>query len=79
MNIEQNGMTARILKSIFSYQNAEEVKVLVSFIEIYKDQAFDLLAENRQDALYNKGKFTVKYLVQILSWVQRKNVTISIH
>lgn len=56
VNPEHSGMTARVLQSIFSYQNAEQVKVLISFIEIYNEQAFDLLAENQQEPFYNKGK-----------------------
>lgn len=49
-------MTARVLKSIFSYQKAEQIKVLISFIEIYNEQAFDLLDESQQEPFYNKGK-----------------------
>lgn len=56
-------MTARVLQSIFSYQNAEEVKVLISFIEIYNEQAFDLLTENEQEARYNKGIHESSYLM----------------
>lgn len=53
-------MTARVLKSIFSYQHAEQVKVLISFIEIYNEQAFDLLAKSQQEPFYSKGKIRVK-------------------
>lgn len=47
-------MTARILDSVFSH--AEPVKVSISFIEIYNDQAFDLLSENAQVPFYKKGR-----------------------
>lgn len=47
-------MTARILDSVFSH--TKPVKVSISFIEIYNDQAFDLLSENAQVPFYKKGK-----------------------
>lgn len=55
MNSEDdNGMTARILDSVFSHE--KQIEVSISFIEIYNDQAFDLLSENAQDPFYKKGK-----------------------
>lgn len=50
-------MTARILSEIFSYQNAIRVKVLISFVEVYIDQAFDLLGEKPQEPFFKKGTF----------------------
>lgn len=49
-------MTARVLQSIFAYQNAEDVKVTISLIEIYNKQAFDLLIDSQQNVLHNIGK-----------------------
>lgn len=46
-------MTARILDSIFSH--TKQIKVSISFIEIYNDQAFDLLSENAQEPYFKKG------------------------
>lgn len=63
-------MTARVLQSIFSYENAEQVKVLISFIEIYNEQAYDLLAENQQEPFYNKGKYTFRFV-----WRRNTNST----
>lgn len=47
-------MTARILDSVFSH--SKPVDVSISFIEIYNDQAFDLLSKNTQVPFYKKGK-----------------------
>lgn len=62
---EHHGMTARVLQSIFSYRNAEQVKVLISFIEIYKEQAFDLLAESQQEPFYSKGLQTFPNILRL--------------
>lgn len=51
---ENNGMTARILDTVFSH--TKPIDVSISFIEIYNDQAFDLLSENAQVPYYKKGK-----------------------
>lgn len=48
-------MTARILDSVFSHP--KPIDVSISFIEIYNDQAFDLLGENTQVPFYKKGKW----------------------
>lgn len=49
-------MTARILDSVFSH--SKPIKVSISFIEIYNDQAFDLLSENAQVPFYKKGEYS---------------------
>lgn len=61
-------MTAHVLQSIFQYQHAEQVKVLISFIEIYNEQAFDLLAESQQEPFYSKGKARVESTLRILKY-----------
>lgn len=54
-NSEHDGMTARVLKYIFSYRSAD-VTVSFSFIEIYNEQAYDLNAESQREPYYRKGK-----------------------
>lgn len=52
VNTVNNGMTPRVLKSIFSHPNTP--KVSVSFIEVYNERAFDLLGQNPQEP-FKKG------------------------
>lgn len=47
-------MTARILDSVYSHE--KQIEVSISFIEIYNDQAFDLLNENAHQPFCKKGK-----------------------
>lgn len=46
----------RVIEDIFSRPNSEKMKVSLSFIEIYNEQAFDLLAEKPTEPLNVKGK-----------------------
>lgn len=68
-------MTARVLKAIFSYQNAGQVKVAISFLEVYNDRTYDLLGENPQLPL-KKGmlKCETKYhnLIQSIQFVDHR-------
>lgn len=55
MNSENNGMAPRVLDSIFSYEGAKRVEVSISFVEVYNDQAFDLLGPNPHLPFSKKG------------------------
>lgn len=57
-NSENDGMTMRVLKYIFSC--GKTVQTCISFIEIYNDQAFDLLGQHPQEAFYKKGTVTFR-------------------
>lgn len=46
----------RAIEDIFSRPNSDKMKVSLSFIEIYNEQAFDLLAEKPTEPLNVKGK-----------------------
>lgn len=55
VNPENNGVTPRVLNSLFSHQNAANIRMSVSFIEIYNSQAFDLLCANPQKPFFTKS------------------------
>lgn len=55
---ENNGITPRVLQCVFDIEGVHEKKILVSLIEIYNDQAFDLLGENSTEPFYTKGIIT---------------------
>lgn len=46
MNSENSGIAPRVLNAIFSCKNV--VKVAISFIQVYNEQAFDLLSDKPQ-------------------------------
>lgn len=48
-------MIMRALDSLFSRQNAEGIKMHVSFVEVYNNQAFDLLSDSPSVAFYTKN------------------------
>lgn len=60
VNSEYNGITPRVLSAIFSYQNAITRQVSASFVEVYNDQAFDLLTQNPQGPFISRGTRTYK-------------------
>lgn len=61
MDPGNSGMTARVLNAIFSYQNVGQVKVAISFLEVYNERIYDLLGDNQQQPV-KKGN---------LNWEQK--------
>lgn len=44
-----------MLNSLFTHENADKFQIEISFIEVYNDQAFDLLSSDQQKPFFEKG------------------------
>lgn len=55
MNQENNGIATRVLSSLFTHESKQKLKLFISFVEIYNEQAFDLLSMNPHEAYFSKG------------------------
>lgn len=58
MDPENSGIVTRVLNALFSHKIADQCQMQISFVEIYNNQAFDLLKPNVEKPFRTKTQCT---------------------